>query len=61
MTMPRSEMLAGLRKAGLARVADEIAPLLPDPVDFDTAQVRSVFERYGIHPGVLTDLMGGSP
>jgi hypothetical protein len=42
-------------------VADEIAPLLPDPVDFDTAQVRSVFERYGIHPGVLTDLMGGSP
>ena len=61
MTIPKSQVLAALRRAGLARVADEIAPLLPDPVDFEQARVRSVFARRGIDRGVLIDRMGGSP
>jgi hypothetical protein len=58
--MSRAEVLNVLRRTGYPpELVDEIAGVLPDPVDLDRDQ--HLFERYGLHAGVLMDRMGGSP
>lgn len=59
MQQTRAEVLRVLRHAGLGQVADELAPQLPDVVDFD--RDHALFERYRLDPDELTSLLGGSP
>ncbi len=59
MEVSRQHVLDILRRTGFAEVADEVAPLLPDPVDVDEAQ--RILGPYGINRDVLTSQMGGSP
>ena len=59
MKLPRAEVLRVLRKAGLPQVAAELAPQLPDTVDFD--RERPLFDRHGVDLDVLVSRMGGSP
>jgi hypothetical protein len=59
MQRTRAEFLRVLRHAGLFDVADELAPVLPEVVDFD--RDHELFERYGLNPDELISRMGGSP
>jgi hypothetical protein len=59
MQRTRAEVLRVLRHAGLSEVAEELAPLLPDVVDFD--RDHALFERYQLSPDELMSRMGGSP
>jgi hypothetical protein len=55
----RAEVLRVLRNAGLADVAEELAPLLPEVVDLE--RDHELFERYRLSQDELMDRMGGSP
>ena len=55
----RVQVLQVLRNAGLFGVAEELAPVLPDVVDFD--RDHELFERYGVDREDLVSRMGGSP
>ena len=57
--LPRAEVLRILRRAGRPDTADELASLLPDPVDLD--REAGLLERHGLSRDVLIDRMGGSP
>jgi hypothetical protein len=59
MELPSAEVLRVLRNAGLFQMADEIAPELPEIVDFD--RDRPLFDRYAVNLDVLVSRMGGSP
>jgi hypothetical protein len=59
MKRSRAEVLRVLRHAGLSEVAEELAPVLPDVVDFD--RDRELFERYRLDQDELMSRMGGSP
>jgi len=59
MQRTRAEFLRVLRNAGLFQVAEELAPVLPEVVDFDRDQ--ELLERYGLHQDDLVNRMGGSP
>jgi hypothetical protein len=59
MQLPRAEVLRVVRNAGLAQVADRLAPDLPETVDFD--RDRPLFDRHGIDIDLLISRMGGSP
>jgi len=59
MRRTKAEFLRVLRNAGLFEVAEELAPVLPDVVDFDRDQ--TLLERYGLHQDELMNRMGGSP
>jgi len=59
MRRSRAEFLRVLRDAGLFQVAEELAPVLPEIVDFDRDQ--QLLERYGLHQDELMNRMGGSP
>lgn len=59
MQQSRAEVLRVLRHAGLSRVAEELAPSLPDVVDFD--RDHELFERYGLDAEELVSRLGGSP
>ena len=59
MKRTRVEVLRVLRNAGLFGVAEELAPVLPDVVDFD--RDHALLERYGVDRDELVSRMGGSP
>jgi hypothetical protein len=59
MQRTRAEFLRVLRNAGMFDVADRLAPVLPDVVDFD--RDHALLERYGLRPEELVNRMGGSP
>ena len=59
MRRTKAEFLRVLRNAGLFQEAKELAPLLPEVVDFDRDQ--ELLERYGLHQDELVNRMGGSP
>ena len=59
MRRSRAEFLRVLRDAGLFQVAEELASVLPEIVDFDRDQ--QLLERYGLHQDELMNRMGGSP
>ena len=59
MQRTRAEILRVLRNAGMFDVADELAPVLPEVVDFD--RDRALLERYRLDPAELVSRMGGSP
>jgi hypothetical protein len=59
MQRTRAEVLRVLRHAGLSQVAEELAPVLPEVVDFD--REHELFERYGLSQDELMSRMGGSP
>jgi hypothetical protein len=48
-----------LRRAGRPDTAEQLAELLPDPVDLD--RDAGLLERHGLSRDVLVDRMGGSP
>jgi len=59
MRRSRAEFLRVLRNAGLFEVAEELAPVLPEIVDFERDQ--KLLERFGLHQDELMNRMGGSP
>ena len=59
MRRSRAEFLRVLRNAGLFQVAEELAPVLPEIVDFERDQ--KLLERFGLHQDELMNRMGGSP
>ena len=59
MKRTRVQVLQVLRNAGLFGVAEALAPVLPDDVDFD--RDHELFERYGVDRDELVSRMGGSP
>jgi len=59
MKRSRAHVLRVLRNVGLFGVADELAPLLPEEVDFD--RDYELFERFGLDRAELMSRMGGSP
>jgi hypothetical protein len=59
MKRTRVQVLRVLRNAGLFQMAEELAPVLPEVVDFD--RDHELFERYGVDRAELTSRMGGSP
>jgi hypothetical protein len=59
MQVTRQHVVDVLRRAGFAEVAEEVARVLPDPVDMD--DVHRLLEPRGISRETLTSQMGGSP
>lgn len=59
MQRTRAEILRVLRHAGMAQVADELAPQLPEVVDFD--RDHALLERYHLDSDELMNRLGGSP
>jgi len=59
MKRTRVQVLQVLRNAGLFGVAEQLAPVLPEVVDFD--RDHALFERYGVDRDELVSRMGGSP
>ena len=55
----RPEIVATLRRAGLAEVADEALQVLPDPVDID--QIETFCKQHNLTRDDLISQMGGSP
>jgi hypothetical protein len=55
----RPEIVATLRRAGLAEVADEALRVLPDPVDAD--QLEAFCKQHNVTMDDLISQMGGSP
>ena len=55
----RREIVATLRRAGLAEVADEALRVLPDPVDAD--QLEVFCKQHNVTMDDLISQMGGSP
>jgi hypothetical protein len=55
----RREIVATLRRAGLAEVADEALRVLPDPVDID--QIEAFCKQHNVTVDDLISQMGGSP
>ena len=55
----RREIVATLRRAGLAEVADEALRVLPDPVDAD--QLEAFCKQHNVTMDDLISKMGGSP
>ena len=55
----RPEIVATLRRAGLAEVADEALRVLPDPVDAD--QLKAFCKQHNVTMDDLISQMGGSP
>jgi hypothetical protein len=55
----RPEIVATLRRAGLAEVADEALRVLPDPVDAD--QLEAFCKQHNVTMDDLISKMGGSP
>jgi hypothetical protein len=54
----RPEIVATLRRAGLAEVADEALRVLPDPVDAD--QLEAFCKQHNVTMDDLISQMGGS-
>jgi hypothetical protein len=57
--LTRQHVVAVLRTAGLAEMADKALRDLPDPVDSEKVATWAV--PYGINLGELISRMGGSP
>jgi hypothetical protein len=57
--LPKAEVLRVLRRAGRPDTAEQLAALLPDPVDLD--RDAPLLEQHGLSRDVLVDRMGGSP
>ena len=58
--MHKDEVRKVLTRAGIPRDSiDEVIAELPDEIEPD--RLLDVLARRGITPGVLTDLLGGSP
>lgn len=55
----KAEVLRVLRRTGNGEVADELAALLPDPVDID--RVGDLLLKHGISHDTLLQELGGSP
>jgi hypothetical protein len=55
----RPEIVATLRRAGLAEVADEALRVLPDPVDAD--HLEAFCKQHNVTMDDLISQMGGSP
>jgi hypothetical protein len=59
-TMSKAEVTRVLERADLPHdVIREILEELPDPVDLD--RDTAVFDRHGLTPSRITDMLGGSP
>jgi len=58
-TIPRDELLAVLRRAGMADLIPAAERELPDPVDLDEASRWA--ENHGFSRAFLIERMGGSP
>lgn len=58
--MPKAEVTRVLERAGLPDdTIREILKELPDPVDLD--RDTAVFDRHGLTPSRIADMLGGSP
>jgi hypothetical protein len=55
----RQHVVEVLRRAGFGQRAEEVAALLPDPVEVERA--AAILQPYGITKDELISRMGGSP
>jgi hypothetical protein len=58
-SLPKSELLDNLRRAGFADAAADLDAELPDVVDLD--QCRPLLEKHGVTLGGLEEALGSSP
>jgi hypothetical protein len=59
MLIPKQEIIAVLRRAGLSEVAEDADRSLPDPVELE--QAAEFCMPYGVTKDELISRMGGSP